>query len=97
MANPYEDFVRGKTAENILAQYYTADSNLSSYLQVSAQIRSNQELIEALKQASLDSGTTARKIVWLTRALVGAAILQAVATGWGYLTWWMTHVSSLGR
>ncbi len=63
MANAYEDHVRGRTAEEVLAQYHTADSNLSPYLQIAAQIRSNQELIQALKTASEDSGKTARKMV----------------------------------
>ena len=97
MANPYEDHVRNKTAEQILAQYSAADSNQSPYLQVAAQIRSNQELIAALTKASADSGTTALKIVWLTRALVGAAILQAVAPGWDHLAWWMTHEFPFGK
>lgn len=86
MAGVYETFVQGKTAEEILAHGNTADSNQSPYLQVAAQIRSNQELIEALKMASKDSDDTGRKSVWLTVALVGAAILQAVATGWNSLS-----------
>jgi hypothetical protein len=97
MANAYEDHVRGRTAEEVLAQYHTADSNLSPYLQIAAQIRSNQELIQALKTASEDSGKTARKIVHLTWALVGAAILQAIATGWHHLAWWTTHGFSFGK
>jgi hypothetical protein len=81
----YDSFVKGKTAEDILALPNTADANQSPYLQVAAQIRSNQELVQALKTASEDSGKTANKIVYLTWALVSAAILQAVATVWSNL------------
>ena len=91
MADLYEKHVRGKTAEEILAQGDTVNSNQSPYLQVAAHIRSNQDLIEALKTASNDSTNTARRIVRLTRALVGAAVLQAVATGWSHLAWWFAH------
>jgi hypothetical protein len=97
MADIYEDEVRGKTAEQILSNYHSADSNHSRYLQIAAQVRSNQELINSLKQASADTVETSRKIVCLTFALVAAAILQALATSWGYLSWWVTHGFSVCR
>lgn len=87
----YETHVKGKTAEEILESGLTADSNQSSYLQVAAQIRSHQELIDALRNASKDSNKAAQKIVWLTVALFVAAILEAVATAWSYLAWWVKH------
>ena len=97
MPDPYTTYVWKKSSEEILSQYSTADSNLAPYLQVSAQIRSNQELIAALKQASVDSGKAAVRIVVLTVALVGAALLQAVATGWDHLVWWVNHGFTFGQ
>jgi hypothetical protein len=91
MATSYEVYVQGKTAEEILAYSHTADSNLSPYLQVAAQIRSNQDLVRALKEASEDSSKIGRRIVSLTVALILAAILQAAANSWGHLVWWITH------
>jgi hypothetical protein len=76
----YDAYVQGKSAEEILAEFHTADSNLSPYLQVAAQIRSNQDLTAALMQASEDSGKIGKKVVLLTVALIMAAILQAAAT-----------------
>ena len=90
MPTPYDE-VKDKTAEEILANFHAADSNSSSYLQTAARIRSNQELIRALEQASKDSGMVGRRVVWLTAALIFVGILQAIATGWGYLAWWLTH------
>jgi hypothetical protein len=85
--NPsYQSCVKGKSAEEILEQHRTSDSHLSEYLQTAAQIRSNQELIAALAKASNDSGKAAGKIALLTWALVFAAILQAVAQGWPYIS-----------
>ena len=82
---PHDLYVQGKTAEEILADLHSADSNVVPFLQISAQVRSNQELIRALKLASDDSTNVTRKIVRLTLALVGAAILQAIATSWNKL------------
>jgi hypothetical protein len=97
MATPYELHVQGKTAEEILADLHSPDSNIAPYLQTAAQVRSNQELIKALKLASDDSTNVAKNIVRLTWALVGAAILQAIATGWNNLAWWAAHGFWFGR
>lgn len=78
----YESFVKGKSAEQILEEGLTANSNLAAYLQVAAQVRSNQELIAELKKASTDSGRIANKVMWLTVALVAVGILQAVVVWW---------------
>lgn len=80
MNTPYEVYVKGKNAEEILAAYNTADSNLASYLQIAAQIRSNQELIGALTSASGDSTRIGNKLIWLTVALVSTGVLQAVVS-----------------
>jgi hypothetical protein len=45
-------------------------------------------LVKALTDASGDSTTMARKIFWLTVAIIGVGILQAAATAWPYLAWW---------
>ena len=88
MAGIYETHIQGKTAEDILAHGDAADSNQSPYLQAAAQIRSNQELINALTKASQDSTNIGRRIVWLTCVLVVAGLLQALATGWNKLASW---------
>ena len=49
------------------------------------------ELIEALQKASDDSGVMARRLVWLTGALVFVGVLQAIAGGWPYIFWWFSH------
>jgi hypothetical protein len=89
MDDTYLSCVKGKTAEEILAQPRTSASDISTYLRVAAEIRSNQELIAELKQASEDSGKAATKIAFLTWALVFAAILQAVVGAWPYASWWI--------
>lgn len=77
----YNNYVKGKSAEEILAQ---ADGgypgSVGDYLTVAAQVRSNEDLISALKKASSDSDRTARKIVCLTVVLAVAAVLQCLAT-----------------
>ena len=92
MDDYYETYVKGKTAEQILARPETRSTVYQSYLQVAAQVRSNQELIAELKKASHDSDKTGRKIMWLTFALVATGIIQAVATGWNYLVWFFKHL-----
>lgn len=87
----YSTGVKGKTAEQILAQAESGHADLGAYLIAAAQVRSNEELIAALRQASSDSEKTANKIVYLTIALVIGALLQAIATGWPYLVWWHHH------
>lgn len=88
----FYELVRGKTAEGVLAHDLTGESNArGEYLRVAAQVRSNQELVESLKQASQDSGLVSRRIVYLTLALVAAGLLQAFATGWPYVVWWWHH------
>jgi hypothetical protein len=37
------------------------------------------------------NGRTADRIKILTLWLVGAGVLQATATGWPYLVWWVRH------
>ena len=91
MSQYYETLVKNKTAEQILEQYNAADSNQAAYLQAAAQIRSNQELVKALQTASEESGMIAERVVYLTLALVMAAICQTIATAWHYLVWWVSH------
>ena len=65
---------------------------------VSSQTQSTHELVgsvatlvSSLNQASKDSGTLGRKIVWLTCALVAVGVGQIMATAWPYLAWWWHH------
>jgi hypothetical protein len=89
MDDPYLSCIKDKTAEEILANHRTSASDMSTYFRVAAEIRSNQELIVALTQASEDSGKAASKIVTLTKVLALAAILQAIAIAWPYISWWI--------
>ena len=81
----YSEFVKGKTAEEILANDAAPcdvgnESRISGYLQVAAVVRSNQDLIAELKKASKDSGRLTLCIVGLTAALVVVGLAQAAAT-----------------
>jgi len=84
--------IKGKTAEEILA---TVDCSyagpIGEYLRIAAQVRTNQELTTVLTQASTESGNLQKKIVVLTIVLALAAIGQAVATSWPYLSSWWKH------
>lgn len=72
----YATYVKGKSAEEILASTYFMNNNMP-YLLVAAQVRTNEALISELKKASDDSGIMARRIGWLTLALVFVGIVQA--------------------
>jgi hypothetical protein len=87
----YKTFVEGKTAEQILAadRAWTANDVVASYLQISAQVPSNEELIAELKRTSQDSGRMSERLVILTRwiailtgVLALAAIAQVIVTVW---------------
>jgi len=86
----YENYVKGKTAEEILATGAGAITGpIGEFIRVAAAVRTNQQLISALDQASKESGKLGRKVVWLTAALVFVGLLQAIATGWPYLACWL--------
>jgi hypothetical protein len=88
----YENFVKGKTAEEILATGSGAITGpVGDFIRIGAAVRSNQELIIALKGVSGEHLRLARAVVWLTIALVGVGVLQAVAIAWPYLSWYWTH------
>jgi hypothetical protein len=78
--------------EEILAAANLGTSDTAGYLNVAAQVRSNEELIAALSKASTDSANVACRIFWLTLVLAIAAFLQAIATVWPYLSWWWRHL-----
>ena len=99
----YKTFVEGKTAEQILADGMTslplASGSISEYLRVAAQIRSTQDqvsstkdLVTALERASTSSDQFGRKVVILTLIIAFAAVIQAIATAWPYLSWWVKHL-----
>lgn len=53
----YERFIKGKTAEEILATGGGAITGpIGDFVRVGAAVRTNQELIDALKKASSESG-----------------------------------------
>jgi hypothetical protein len=88
----YDSYVKGKTAEQILSEQQAAlDAPIATYLRLAAAVRSDQELIEALRLASDDSSKLTQKIVRLTWVLVGVGLLQAIAIGWHDLRWWVSH------
>jgi len=100
----YEERVKGKSSEELLQ---TAGGTASGgvvqgpegeYYRLAAQVRSTQELIEALKNASASSAVLSERVfrlnrvlVWLTLALVGVGLCEALATAWPYLAWWWQH------
>jgi len=93
----YEERVKDRSAEQILQ---TAGGGTSGavvgadgeYLRVAAQVRSTQELIDALKRASSANDIFSTRVFWLTIALVVVGAVQAVATAWPYLVWWLKHL-----
>jgi hypothetical protein len=87
----YSEYVEGKSAEDILANSMTA-ADVVGYLQLSAHVRSNHELIAALKEASDSSGKMGHRVVLLTVVLVCVGLLQALATAWPYVSWWLKHL-----
>jgi hypothetical protein len=81
----YEQFIKGKTAEEILATGGGAITGpIGEFVRVGAAVRTNQELIDALTKASSESGRVAERLVWLTAALVAVGALQAVVTAFPY-------------
>jgi hypothetical protein len=53
--------------------------------------QATKQLTEALEKASTDSGIMARRIVWLTIALVAVGLTQTIATAWPYIDWSLKH------
>lgn len=89
MPSSYDSQVKDKTAEQILAASdCTYEGPIGHYLRVAAQVRTNQELSQALAKASEDSGKLQGRIMILTVVIACAAIAQAIATAWPYLVWW---------
>jgi len=92
----YEERIEGKSAEQILQ---TAAGGIGGvwqgpegeYLRIAAQVRSTQELIEELKRASASNNAFSRRVFWLTFALVVVGGIEALATAWPYLMWWVKH------
>lgn len=100
----YEERVKGKSSEEILQ---TAGGTAAGgvfpnpegeYFRMAAQVRSTQELIDALKKASASNDALARRVlglnralVWLTFALVVVGSCGALATAWPYLASWWQH------
>ncbi len=81
----YDQFIKGKTAEEILATGGGAITGaIGDFVRVGAAVRTNQELIGALRTASDESGRVASRVVWLTGALVTVGILQAIVTALPY-------------
>lgn len=88
----YEESVRGKRAEEIL-EAASLIMEREQYLLTVAVIRSNSELIEALKDSSAQSQEMANKVLWLTVVIAVAGSLQVLATAWPYLShWWKNPV-----
>jgi len=98
------DEVQGKSAEEILrtaggtAAGGPVDGVVGEYYRLAAQVRSTQELIEALKKASASSDALSTRVfrlncvlVWLTLALVFVGLSEALGTAWPYLAWWWQH------
>lgn len=64
-----------------------------------AQTRVAVELLDAIQRFDKASGelvTTTNKltarILVLTWVMIGIGVLGALASGWPYLTWWLTHL-----
>lgn len=100
----YDEHVHGKSAEEILqtaggtAATGPVDGVAGEYYRLAAQVRSTQELIAALKNASASSDALSKRVlslnrvlVWLTLALVVVGLCGALATAWPYLAWWWQH------
>ncbi len=93
----YDEQVEGKSAEQILQ---TAGGGTGGpyqgpegeYLRIAAQVRSTQELIEELKKGSASNNTLSKRVVRLTFALVVVGVIEALATAWPYLVWWVKHL-----
>jgi hypothetical protein len=65
----YEKYVKGKSAEEILATSAGAITGpIGKFVRVGAAVRTNQELIAVLERASTDSGRLAKGVAWLTVA-----------------------------
>jgi hypothetical protein len=96
--NHYEERVKGRSAEELLL---TAGGGAGGavqgpegeYFRIAAQVRSTQELIEELKKASASNNAFSTRVFCLTVVLAVAAVVQAVATAWPYLMWWLKHRS----
>jgi hypothetical protein len=81
----YEHFIKGKSAEEILATGAGAITGpIGDFVRVGAAVRTNQELVDALTKASIESGRVAERLVWLTGAFVAVGVLQAIVTALPY-------------
>ena len=88
----YLDFVKGKTAEDILAHGGGAITGpIGEYIRVAATVRTNQELISALDRASADNTRLARRLVWLTAVLAIIGLAQTIAIAWPFLVYSLKH------
>jgi len=87
----YETYVKDKEAEAIIQSADTGHLDVSEYLKIAAQVRSQAILISALQKASTDSSTTAQKIVNLTKVLAVVGALQVVAMSWDHLVYFFKH------
>jgi hypothetical protein len=97
MSSFYDDYVKNKTAEQILSfagegqAGKPLDYNEGQYIRIAAQVRSNGELIAELKRASASNEKVAVRLVYLTGVLVSVGVLQFIAIAWPYLSWWFEH------
>jgi len=86
----YEERVKDRSAEQILQTAGGGSGGAWSgpdgdYLRVAADVRSTQELIDALRDASESNSVFSRRVVWLTFALVVVGGAQTLATAWPHL------------
>jgi hypothetical protein len=99
----YEERIKGKSSEEILqtaggTAWNVVQGPEGEYYRLAAQVRSTQELTEALKNASASSDVLSTRVfrlngvlALLTLALVVVGLCGALATAWPYLAWWWQH------
>lgn len=83
--------------EKLLREYYSAEQTAALVAVVQTR---NAELLNLsmrglsanIVAASNDSSKLGEKIVWLTFALVGVGLVQAIATGWPFFSYWVIHL-----
>lgn len=87
----YSKWVSGKTSEEILQAPVASQGaggvhDWTPYVRIAAQVRSNQELVSALRRAAEESSKSeaasakvARSVAWLTGVIAVAAVLQSAA------------------
>jgi hypothetical protein len=82
--------------EKLLREYYSAEQTSAIVAVVQTH---NAELLNLslrglsanIAAASNDSSNLGKKILYLTLALVAVGLVQALATAWPYLAWWLHH------